>query len=809
MPLDINLSPLYRIQGNDQTDMPGVLALQPPKTAARGREQDRLLVYLVLTGNAVITTSEYRKLAEDTAAVYYKTPRAVTSALRAAADSLNRTLLERNMSTSTRGQYTLAWLGLAAVRESQCIFSLSGPMHAYWFGTGESRHFFEPTISGKGLGSSQAINIHYAQTDLAANHMLLFCGRLPNAWATPLEDAQPSSFDAMRRRLTSLTGEDLNAVLFQTSEGTGAINTVRGASVQKIEAAPVPEEQKLQVPQADEVPALHIPDDELPATPEPEPTPGAGAHLLQPSTYNNLPPQAEEPKPVATPLDHLPHKTTPREFPASIPRAKPKTELPDEPPVLESALPEPVINETPLQSESTFVAPPQTEGPREPSPLVKQAAKATVNVMHAFRTGSASLGERFRAFLPRLLPAENPEAVSVSASALMGFIAVLVPLIVVTLAWAMYWRYGRNEQYDAYFNQAQQLKQQALALSSPVEKRVAWENVLQNVVLAEQHNVTDDTLVLKQEAQTNIDQLLGIYRLQFNPAFSTPLGINVSRMAASENDLYLLNAENGEVLRAFPSGNGGFQRDDTFRCKPGDNNNAGPIVDILTLPITNFYGASVLGIDASGNLLYCKPGEAPQSGLLTAPDTNWSRITGFALDAGNLYVLDAPARAVWVYNGKEGVYTDRPYFFFGQQTPTQDVIDFTVTGDVMHLLHADGRISTCSFSRIDSNLSKCEDPLPRSNPSFPAYGENDPFTSANFTQMLFAAPPDPSILLLDADSQRVMRFAPRTMELQNQFQSAAFSNPIPRGPVGAVAVSPDHVLYLAVNDQVYFAVNMP
>lgn len=440
---------------------------------------------------------------------------------------------------------------------------------------------------------------------------------------------------------------------------------------------------------------------------------------------------------------------------------------------------------------------------------MKQAAKTAIGLMQGFRTGSASLGERFRAFLPRLLPAENPEAVSVSASALMGFIAILVPLIVVTLAWTMYWRYGRNEQYDAYFNQARQLKQQALALSNPVEQRVAWENVLQNVVLAEQHNVTDDTLTLKQEAQTNLDQLLGIYRLQFNPAFSTPLGINVSRMAASENDLYLLNAENGEVLRAIPSGNGGFQRDDTFRCKPGDNNNAGPIVDILTLPITNFYGASVLGIDASGNLLYCKPGEPPQSGLLTAPDTNWSRITGFALDAGNLYVLDAPARAVWVYTGKEGVYTDRPYFFFGQQTPTQDVIDFIVTGDVMHLLHADGRISTCSFSRIDTNLSRCQDPLPRSNPSFPAYGASDPFTSANFTQMLFAAPPDPSILLLNADGQSVMRFAPRTMELQNQFQSAAFSNPIPRAPVGAMAVSPDHVLYLAVNDQVYFAVNMP
>jgi hypothetical protein len=76
--------------------------------------------------------------------------------------------------------------------------------------------------------------------------------------------------------------------------------------------------------------------------------------------------------------------------------------------------------------------------------------------------------------------------------------------------------------------------------------------------------------------------------------------------------------------------------------------------------------------------------------------------------------------------------------------------------------------------------------------------------------MLFAAPPDPSILILDADGQSVMRFTPRTLELQNQFQPTTGSgNPVPRTPVGAVAVSPDHVLYLAVDGQVYFAVDMP
>jgi hypothetical protein len=86
----------------------------------------------------------------------------------------------------------------------------------------------------------------------------------------------------------------------------------------------------------------------------------------------------------------------------------------------------------------------------------------------------------------------------------------------------------------------------------------------------------------------------------------------------------------------------------------------------------------------------------------------------------------------------------------------------------------------------------------------------DLFTGANFTQMLVTALPDQSILLLDADSQGVFRFSPNSMELKNQFRPVTGSaNPIPSGPAGAFAIGLNHVLYLAVNGQVYFATNMP
>jgi hypothetical protein len=195
---------------------------------------------------------------------------------------------------------------------------------------------------------------------------------------------------------------------------------------------------------------------------------------------------------------------------------------------------------------------------------------------------------------------------------------------------------------------------------------------------------------------------------------------------------------------------------------------------------------------------------------LPIPDTNWNRVTAFTLDGGNLYVLDALARAVWVYNGKDGMFIDRPYFFFGGQTPEkQDAIDLIVSGDELYMLHGDGHLSTCSFSRIESKPTRCQDPSPLINP-FAAYQGSDLFASAHFTQMLFTALPNQSILLLDADTQGVLRFTPQSLELQNQFRpSIGSTNPISSGPAGAVAVGPNHVLYLAVNGQVYFATDMP
>ncbi len=803
MTLDITLSPLYRINGQDIASLPGLIALTPPHNAARGREKDRLIVYLLLTGNSTFSTSEYMQVAKDAANIFYQTSGALTSALRTAADLVNKSLLERNTTTSRNGQFAVGWLTLAALRDAQCTLALSGPMHAYWFGQNEMRHIHEPLTSGKGLGTNQTTNVHYSQTTLSAGDRLLFFGRAPTAWDSTLNDPGHSSLDAMRRRLSALTHEDLNAVLMQATDGAGAMNLLSGTSEPKADnkkedTVPPPPPPQLDQPQ--EVREA--------STPEVESATSPSAHMVQPSAYAIPPQQEETPRP--NPLASLPRATS-RDFPASIPRIQP---APAEPVVNEIIPPEIEAEENLTAKENVQPAQPaQPEAPREPSARTRQTAKTIATGIQSTRRLSELIGERLKNFLPRLLPNTETSEPAAPSNTTMMFMAILIPLMVVTIASVVYLRYGRSQQYEAYLAQAQEMRAQAVTLSDPIEQRQAWENVLLSVDIAESHRKTSDTITIRQEAEANLDKLLGITRMQFNPAFSNNLNMEISRMAASETDLFLLNAASGEALRAQPTNNGrGFQVDTTFNCKPGlyGNYTVGPLVDILTLPVLNSINATLLGIDAAGNLLYCAPGQVAQAIPLPPPDTNWGRITAFTLDGGNLYVLDAPARAVWVYNGKDGTFIDRPYFFFGGQTPEkQDVIDLIISGDDLYMLHADSHLSTCSYSRIESKPTRCQDPAPLVNP-FAAYQDSNLFASVHLTQMLFTALPNQSILLLDADTQGVLRIAPRSLELQNQFRPVTgTTNPISSGPVGAIAVGPNHVLYLAINGQVYFATDMP
>src|SRR5271157_17236 len=776
MPLDLTLTPLYRTEGKEQASMPGLLPAMPPRKTARGREHDRLVVYLLLTGNTSYSTDEYVQLANRAAVTFYETSGTLTFALRAAAESINKLLLERNLSTSGRGQYAVGLLSLVALRESEATLLSSGPMHAYVLDADGAHQIFD-SLSGNGLGLGANAPHHFSRISLQPNDRLVLYARIPAAWESALKDSSPASLEATRRRLMNLTSNNVNAVLLQAVEGNGALIVMQSES-----ESSAPEEPTSAPPSAEASAPLSTGSERV-AEPQAESIPKA--HLVQPSAYA-IPPQPKE--------EELPSQSFEPDILASLPRLQPL----ESPPAQNNA------------QEETSVPESAKESPATPSPRTRQAAKTIVTGMRVLRRGNELVSRCLRSFLPRLLPGSEQSSTFTMPSYMMAFIAILVPLVVVTIASVIYFRYGRSVQYEEYLVQARNARAIAISLTDPIAQREAWQQELSYLNSAESNSQTTETQTMRQEAQAKLDQLEGISRLQFQPVVSG-LNAQISRMAADENNLYMLDAVRGDVLHIAINSTG-FQTDDSFHCEPGTYGNytVGPLVDILSLPTVNSMNASVMGVDANGNLLYCAPGQLPQAIPLPPPDTNWGRVKAFALDGDDLYVIDPPSRAVWVYIGKSDAFVDRPYFFFGDQVPNiENAIDLAVNNGELYILHADGHLSTCSYSALQTVPTRCDDPATLTNP-FPAYRDTDLFSQTHFTQMMFAPAPDSTLLILDTDNQSIFRFAPLSLQLQSQLQPpAGHANPFPPIPASAMTVSPNHILFMALKDEVYFATDSP
>ena len=113
-------------------------------------------------------------------------------------------------------------------------------------------------------------------------------------------------------------------------------------------------------------------------------------------------------------------------------------------------------------------------------------------------------------------------------------------------------------------------------------------------------------------------------RLDYQPAIvdGLPNEVNVKKIVLnSNNELYLLDSENGYVLRATFTDQG-YKLDNVFNCGPVPQPlMVGPLVDIAPLPRGQEDGATLLGMDANGNLLRCIPGEeeAPKAMQIAPP----------------------------------------------------------------------------------------------------------------------------------------------------------------------------------------------
>jgi hypothetical protein len=284
-----------------------------------------------------------------------------------------------------------------------------------------------------------------------------------------------------------------------------------------------------------------------------------------------------------------------------------------------------------------------------------------------------------------------------------------------------------------------------------------------------------------------------------------PISTNVTRMVTSDSDLYMLDGSSGSVLHAELTGQG-YVVDYSFQCGPGASGatQVGPLIDIMLWPAGYQPAANVVGLDANGNVLYCRSNKPPELDRLTSPaNSALGSLAGFTLDLGDTYVLDPFSNAVWIYWKSE--LSEEPQLFFDQQIPfMQDVVDLVANNGELYLLHTDGHMTLCFFSGLGVAPTRCSD---AAYIDFRLGRENMPLTTPYpFTQVMFTSPPDPSLYLFEPKSQAIFHFSLRNLAFQRQYLPLAASK-LPARDATAFTVSPiRRMLFLAVGNQVYYAV---
>lgn len=764
---DLNLLPILRQNGQDQTIFPGLYAVTPPKRTGRGRERDKLVLFLTFANTVDIPADTTQQLLTRMAQTFYKTSGTVTSALRVLAELANQTLLERNLRNPQH--QAVGCLTQMVIRQQQVFLAQSGAGHAFVMTPSETQDLHDADSAGRGLGVGRSTALRYFQFTLQPDAFVLLSHQPAETWpAETLRVTANQGLESLRRRLVLGRSEaDLAAVLVQVQEGEGKLRFLRLKSALHDMAQPAGESQS----------AVVQPEKKMAQPPTP-----VASEAVMPETLGGVREPIEESRaapPAPQVIDRQPVRTPAQA--ADVPVEKTARAGSGQP-----------IPAKPIPAKT----------PKKSSSLLKQVSARSLRALAVIQKAFAStlrvvFGWLFN-LLRRMLPDEamlnlNPQT--------LLFIAVAAPLVIGVVGGMVYIERGQSRQYQVYIDQAFEAATQATTKSDPIEQRAAWQKALELVNQAEIYRLTSDSQALREQVQAALDGLDGVERLDYQSALIGSLDktVRITRLAVNGGDLYMLNSTQGNVIRAVLTG-GGYQIDTQFNCGPvaGGSITVGPLVDIVALPKGEQEGATVMGMDVNGAMTLCIPGDIPLLAQATPPGINFGGVRAYELSGGDLYVLDPGTNAVWIYRSRDT--GNPPRLFFSDEVPyMQDVVDLTVYGDDLYLLHADGHQTLCNYGLINSP-TRCEDPFNYTDLRQGRSG-GPVIPDALFTQLEYSPPPDPSLYLLEPKTQAIYHFSLRLV-FQRQYRPA---RPLPDEAVTAFTVSPSRLAFLALGNQVYYA----
>lgn len=481
-------------------------------------------------------------------------------------------------------------------------------------------------------------------------------------------------------------------------------------------------------------------------------------------------------------------------------------------PTLTRPLPTPSHTETagaaPSLRPRRHVARGGSRAPRAaPSPWQQKFGATLERAGTWFMRFSAPVSSWLRRLAPGLV---EPQAQSALPQSLMLATAVAVPLLVLAVVATVYFRSGRSELYQQYLAQAQTSVVAAQLKSNPKEAWSDWEAALAWLDLAERYRRTQESHTLRQQVQAALDSLNRVSRLQYRPAVSGGFGANarITALAATSTDLYVLDARRLVIWHAWFTGRG-FEIDRDFDCLDGPGTIPGMTAPVDLVSLSERGGllpGGVVAIDEDGTLVYCAPDTPSAYSQLTPPDTGWGRIQAVDVFADRLYVLDPVANSVWIYDASGGLFSDAPAFYFVDHVPDlKEAVDLALAQDQLLLLFRDGHVESCRRTVEDQAGGgtrirvECDQAM-RFQSDQPGQESTEHIPGAVPIEMAYSPPPEPSLYFLDSLSDSVFIYSMRLV-----YQGRLLpTTPFPSRPT-ALALGPPNSLFVAVEDQVFYA----
>lgn len=771
---DIQVFPYQSIAGKEEIALAGLFTAAPPRRAARGRESDQLILLLSLQGSAALPVDAQQEMLEKVAGVYYKTRGTVTHALKVTVDQLNERLVARSMRLQGKGLPLFGILNAVVVHGSAVFVAHCGPTHTYVLNR-DTVQVFSDDGGGRGLGMGRAVSLRYYHAEVKPGDLVLLCTQPPSTWnARTLAGSPQLSLDDLRRRLLLESERGLRFVMLRFQPGKGEI---RQAALHPVEGLPAIQTGARSA--AEESPVRQ------PAAPVVEPPPAAPS----PET----PPVLQPPAPVAPVIE----------------------EPPDFPPHLEIEKDLPDLEQAPWTAEAAATGAPPPVDAAEAGRILRrrQVERRARRTVSAALSGGKSLREKTAAFLHRFLPRVLPgqaDTLPALSPALMIFIAIAVPLVIVAAASTAYIRSGRNEQHRAYLAQAQTLLDQAAAQSDATLRRINMDAALEWVDKAETYGSSAESAAMREQVQAALDALDGIRRVKLELALPGGFdsAVRITRIVASQaEDLFMLDANSGRVFRLIYT-RPGYEVDNQFVCGPGMLGGLiiGPLLDIAAAPPGNMFDAAVMGVDEFGNLLYCSVTAANTTAVtLPAPDAGWRTIKAISVDSSSMLVLDSGANAVWRYEGFNGEYLNPPRFFFDSQVPNlSGGIDLFQNRDELFVLNQDGHMLQCTFSNVSMTPTRCSDPFPYQMALIGQPSQEVVTPSARFERMQVTQPPEPSIYFMDTGDLSIYQFS-LVLNFVAKLKPSAGSDTLPQAAPSGFVVTRGRNLVIAFGNQVYSA----